>query len=263
VAKLRADAAALPQPFARMMDETGLDIQREIADSSLARTLARLREEITLTCQEKIASRYPFAKGADRDVDLDDFTRMFGPNGVIDQFVGAYVLAGADTSQQPWKWRDDNPLAKKLTPTSLADFALAADIRAAFFGADPGAPGFSYTVTPPAASGPRLEIDATLIAAGSGPTTVPWPGPAENHRTLLTLPPRSNGSAPLLLQSGVWSIYRMLDGARLSNDGAVATFSLGGQQFAYRFTGAPAAGAGGLKPLNLAELRAFHCPGGG
>ena len=147
VANLRADAAGLPQPFDHMMDDAGADIMREIADSNIAGALSTLRADVTQTCQDKIASRYPFAKSADREVDLNDFAHMFGPKGLIDQFVGVYVLASVDTSGPQWKWRDDSPLAGRLTPTALADFALAADIRAAFFGPGQTAPGFSYAVT--------------------------------------------------------------------------------------------------------------------
>ena len=261
VGKLRADAASLPQPFARMMDDAGVDILREISDSSVALTVSRLREKVTFTCQERIASRYPFAKAAQQDVDLDDFARMFGPKGLIDQFIGSYVVAAADTSGAQWKWRDDSQLAKRLTPTALADFQLAADIKAAFFGADPASPGFTFTVTPPSVSAARLEIDQTVINGGAGATTVQWPGPAENHRSLLTL--RSNSErAPILVQPGVWSIYRMLDAARLNSEAAVATFTLGGRDLTYRFSSSPATPGASLKPLNISQLRSFHCPGG-
>ncbi len=263
VEKLKADAATLPPPFARMMDETGLAILREISDSSVALAVSKLREQVTFTCQEKIAGRYPFAKDSGKDVDLDDFSRMFGPTGLIDRFVGTYIVAAADTtSGAPWKWRDDSRLAKALTPTALADFQLAADIKAAFFGADPTAgPGFTMTVTPPNVSGARMEIDATVINGGGGPTTAPWPGPAENHRTMLTMRSTSAG-APILLQSGVWSIYRMLDSAKISGDGTLATFSLGGRDLTFRFVAPPATPGAALKPLNASQLRNFHCPGG-
>ncbi|MGO9672925.1 MAG: type VI secretion system membrane subunit TssM, partial [Methylocella sp.] len=258
VANLRADAAGLPQPFARMMDDAGASVLREIADSNVAGALLALREKVTLACQEKIVNRYPFAKGAERDVELDDFARMFGPEGLIDQFVGAYVLASVDASGPQWKWRDDSPLAARLTPGSLADFALAAEIRAAFFSPAQAAPGFSYTVTPPAAGGGRLEIDATVITSGSGPVTLQWPRAGERHRALLAL--RAEGG-PVLQQSGVWSLFRLLDAAKLSGDGG-ATFSLGGRELAWRFAAAPATPGAGLKPLDLARLRNFHCPGG-
>jgi type VI secretion system protein ImpL len=259
IANLRADAAGLPQPFARMMDDAGADIMREIADSNVAGALATLRQQVTLACQDKIAARYPFAKGAERDVAVDDFARMFGPKGLIDQFVGAYVLASVDASGPQWKWRDDSPLAGRLSPTSLADFALAADIRATFFSPGLTAPGFSYMVTAPAAAGSRLEIDSTVIAGRSGSTNLQWPGAGDNHRALLTLRP---GGSPLVQASGAWALYHLLDAAKLSGDGALATFSSGARELAYRFTAAPATTGAVLKPLDLARLRNFHCPGG-
>ncbi|PNG26426.1 type VI secretion system membrane subunit TssM [Methylocella silvestris] len=261
VGRLKTNAAALPPPFAGMMEQTASDILREVTLSAVARTVAKLREQVTFTCQEKIGGRYPFAKDAERDVELDDFVRMFGPKGLIDQFFGSYVVAFADTSGPQWKWRDGSPLAKEFAPSALADFKIAADIRAAFFGSDPSAPAFSYTVTPPPVSGVRLEIDATLITGSQGATAVQWPGSAENHRTLLTM--RSNAARPpMLLQSGVWSVYRLLDTAKLNADGTQATFNLGGRDLAFRFVSTPANPAAGMRPLNIAQLRAFHCPGG-
>lgn len=261
VEKLRADAAKLPLPFAAMMDDTGADILREITDSNVARTVSKLREQVTFTCQEKIGTRYPFAKNADRDVDLDDFTRMFRPKGLIDQFVSSYILASVDASGPQWKWRNDSALANQLTPTALADFQLAADIKAAFFGAAPASPGFSFTVTPPPVKDARMEIDATVVNGAAGPTTVQWPGSTDNHRTLLALRP-TGGHAPILVQSGIWSIYRMLDAARLNTDATLATFSLGGRELTYRFNATPATPGAALKPLNITQLRNFHCPGG-
>ncbi len=258
VANLRADAAGLPQPFARMMDDAGADISREIADSNVAGALAALKADVTLACQDKIAGRYPFARGAEREVSLDDFVRMFGPKGAIDQFASSYVLASVDASGPQWKWRDDTALAGKLTPTSLADFALAADVRAAFFGPGATAPGFSYAVTPPASAGPRLEIDSTVISGGSAPQTLQWPGAGESHRALLAL---RAGGGPTLQQSGLWAIYRLLDVAKLGGDGA-ATFTFGGRETAFRFNATPATPGAGLKPFDLARLRNFHCPGG-
>jgi type VI secretion system protein ImpL len=114
-------------------------------------------------------------------------------------------------------------------------------------------------VTPPGVSGPRLEIDGTVITNASGPTNLQWPGASENHRAVLAL--RSSGP-PLVQQSGVWSIFRLLDAAKLSSDGALATFSTGGRELAWRFSAAPATPGAGLKPLDLARLRNFHCPGG-
>jgi type VI secretion system protein ImpL len=258
-AKLKADAASLPQPFARMMDDTASDVTREIVDVGLVGTVDKLRGSVASVCQDRIASRFPFRRGAERDVSLEDFARMFGPRGLIDKFVSENVLAAADTSGPEWKWRDDNPLAKALTSAALTDFQIAADIRDSFFAGDAASPSFSYVVTPPPLSAARLEIDATVINGGAGPTTIQWPGQAETHRITLSL---RSSNAPLILQRGVWSIYRMFDIARTSGDGTMAIFSIGGRELQYRFNASPASPGASMKPLNLTQLRRFHCPNG-
>jgi type VI secretion system protein ImpL len=262
VAKLRTDASSLPQPFARMMNETADDVTREVADSAVARTVETLRDAIALTCQDRIASRYPFARDAERDVSLDDFTRIFGPKGLIDRYASEYVLPAADASGPEWKWRDDSALAKQLGPKALADFQRAAEIRDAFFAGDPAAPSFSFSVTAPAVSAAKLDIDGTTITSRSGgSTTVQWPGPAENHRSALTFRPA--GRTPVVIErSGVWSLYRLLDAGRSNSDGTLVTFSLGGRELQYRFNSGPSSSSAALKPLVPAQLRRFRCPNG-
>ncbi|MEJ0095444.1 MAG: type VI secretion system membrane subunit TssM [Methylocella sp.] len=256
VAKLKTDASSLPQPFNHMMEETADDATREIVDLVVARTADKLRNSVTMACRERISSRFPFNRSAARDVSLEDFARMFGPKGLIDQFVSENILPASGAE---WKWRDGSQLAKKLAPTALADFQLAAEIREAFFGADSAVPGFSYAVTPPALRASRLEIDATVINGGAKAITVQWPGPAAIHRTALRL---RSSKAPAIERQGVWSIYRMLDAGRVNGDGTLATFSIGGRDLQYRFNASATSPSATLKPLDLIQLRKFHCPNG-
>lgn len=276
--KLKEDAATLPQPFARMMDETANDVTHEIGDAAFAGTIEKLRATITFACKDRIASRYPFSRNASRDVELDDFARMFGPKGLIDQFIAENVTAAADTSGPEWKWRDESALAKHLAQNALANFQLAAEIRDAFFAADPATPGFSFSVTPPPDSAAKLDIDGTIINGGkrAGATPAPWPGPREKHRAMLTVHPA--GRAPAILErSGVWSIYRLLDAARANSDGTIATFSLAGRELQYRFNLELIASSKNpsstilsrtnssrviLRPLDATQLRRFRCPDG-
>jgi type VI secretion system protein ImpL len=264
VAKLKDDAAGLPQPFARMMIEIADDAAHEIADASVASTIEKLRGSITFTCQDKITGRFPFARDSERDVALDDFARVFGPKGLIDEFSREHVLPAADVSGSEWRWRDDSALAKQLGPKVLADFQRAAEIRDAFFGADSTEPGFSLSVTPPSVSAATLDIDGTRII-GRGrrvsATTAPWPGPTENHRAALTY--RAGRTPAVIERTGVWSLYRLLDAGRANNDWTTVTFSLGGRDLQYRINATPASAGAAFKPLNLTELRRFRCPNGG
>lgn len=260
IAKLKSLSATLPQPFARMMEKTAEDVSHEMGDASVAKTADELRSTITFACQDKIESRYPFARNAEQDVALEDFARMFGPKGLIDQFVSERVLPAVDTSGPQWKWRDDRGLAKKLGAAALAEFQRAAEIRDAFFAAGSAAPGFTYAVTPPAVKGARLEIDDEVIAGRSrSADKEQWPGSSETHRVSLSL---QGSRAPAIERSGPWAIYRLLDAGDSNKDGTFVTFSLAGRELSYRFSSSPASPGAGLKPLDLTQLRKFHCPNG-
>lgn len=259
VGKLRSEAAALPPPFSRMMDKIATDVAAETGDSGLSRAVEVLRDTVTLTCQDKITNRYPFARNADRDVALDDFTHMFGPKGAIDKFTRDYVLPAADTSGSEWKWREGSTLSKRLGATALANFQRAAEIRARFFAEGAGEPSFTFDVTPPPIGAATLEIGSTSVTGrsrGASATSVQWPGSGDSHRAAVSFaPPRRK---PIVLErTGTWALFRLLDAGRVTNDGTNATFSVGGHELRYRL-GSDA----GASPLDLTRLRSFRCPDG-
>jgi type VI secretion system protein ImpL len=261
-AKLKTEASALPRPFAQMFETTADDVTIELADAAAARS-GDVHSAISLTCEERIASRYPFKRSAGQEVTLDDFTRMFGPKGLIDQFVNDHILTAADTSGSEWKWRGDSALSKQLGASGLADFQRAAEVRDAFFGAGASAPGFVFSITPPAVSAAKLEIDGTTIDAdgANGATNVSWPGAAETEHIALSVESRGRAGAALE-RSGVWAIYRMLDAGRVSSDASSVRFSIGGRDLNYRLNATPASPGATFKPLDLTQLRRFRCPNG-
>jgi type VI secretion system protein ImpL len=258
VSKLKNDTDRMPPPFAMMMDTTANDVTREIADSASARRVQVLRDKVTFSCQETIASRYPFSANAEQEVTLADFRRMFGPKGLLDQFATETIIPAADTSGSDWKWHEDAPISRQLSPTALSDFQKAAAIRDSFF-ADGPTPGFTVAVTPPPTTGVKLEIDSTAIYArgNTASTTVQWPGSSEPHRAVLGVE-MPGGRPPLTIEkTGVWALYRVLDTGQVTPDGTLASFTLAGREFKFRFTP-----NNGTKPLALSLLRSFHCPSG-
>ncbi len=262
--QLDTDAQSLPRPFAEMMATTAQDIDREVAVASVSGAVESLRDTITFPCQDRITSRYPFARDADREVGLDDFTLMFGPEGRIAQFASEHLDGAIDRSGPTWKWRDGSPLAKRLAPTALADFQRAAEIRQAFFPAGAKSPGFSVNVTPAKANKAKLEIDGTIVRNSSvktasraaSATAVRWPGQGQTHRAALVVA-ASGGTPTVIERTGQWALFRLLDSARLSTDANVATFNVGGSPLQYRFNS-----NGSVNPLNATKLRNFHCPSG-
>ncbi len=259
VGKLKNDTERLPPPFAMMMDTTGGNVTREIANSAAARRVQVLRDKVTFSCQETITSRYPFAPNASQEVSIADFRRMFGPKGLLDQFASDNIIPVADISGSDWKWHEDSPIARQLSATALADFQKASAIRESFFADGPN-PGFSVAITPPPNGGVKMEVDGTAIYGqprNNASANIQWPGPSETHHALLAVE-TPGGRPPLSIEkTGLWALYRLLDTGQVTPDGSLATFSIAGREFKFRFT--PAAGT---KPLALSLLRTFHCPNG-
>jgi type VI secretion system protein ImpL len=132
-------------------------------------------------CNRALDGRYPLQKSAAADVTLDDFSRLFAPNGLIDGFFNSSLRPFVDTTQDPWKLR--NPADVNVSPEALAQFQRASLIRDMFFGAGT-TPVLRFEITPLSidASSSRavLSIDGQEVVyeGNSGRTiSVQWPGP--------------------------------------------------------------------------------------
>nr|MCU0254883.1 type VI secretion system membrane subunit TssM [Acidobacteriota bacterium] len=86
---------------------------KSVAENSAGLTLGSARNHVNAVwtsqvlpfCKRALANRYPFARGSAQDVTLDDFSRLFGPGGLIDGFFQKYLSAFVDTTQKTWQWR--------------------------------------------------------------------------------------------------------------------------------------------------------------
>jgi type VI secretion system protein ImpL len=280
VVGLRADANRLPSPFADMLLKVAGSFEGDLTNSSHDQLARELGNQVTSTCEQIVANRYPFVRGSDREVPLADFGRLFGPNGAIDRFFTQNLAPLVDMSKGEWTWRQDSALARTLSPATLAEFHRAAQIRDTFFATGGTIPSIVLSVTPPVPVGSeavKLEVNGSMVeskqaaAAGSPPVsavaTIQWPG-AGSNRTAITVSQEAGGGSGLLStqssvqpstlgRNGVWSLFRMVDAgsAVKRGDRVVATFFVGGRELQYQF------GAGSLQnPLSLPALKDFHCP---
>jgi type VI secretion system protein ImpL len=287
VASLRANANRLPPPFSDLMLKAAGTFEGDLTNSSRAQLSRALGDQVVGACQQIVTNRYPFVRGSTQEVPLTDFGRLFGQGGVFDRFFQQNLRELVDTSRADWTWRQDNVLARTLTPATLREFQRAAQIRDAFFGTGGSMPSINLAVIAPNVSQSgmvaKLDVNGTVVESKSGtnsPVAVPWPGP-NLARTTITVsqdtgaqqqapPPRPTFGAPppppqvasaaapsTLERTGAWSLFRMLDAAspKRQGDWIVATFIVGGVELQYRF------GGGGVQnALSLPALRDFRCP---
>jgi type VI secretion system protein ImpL len=286
VSSLRANANRLPPPFSDLMLKAAGSFEGDLTNSSHAQLSRSLGDQVTGSCQQIVPNRYPFTRGSAQEVPLAEFGKLFSPGGIIDRFFAQNLTTLVDTSQREWMWRQDNALARTLSPATLREFQRAAQIRDAFFSTGGSMPSINLGVVPPPSTAggmaAKLDINGTVVESKTGsaaPVAVPWPG-AGTNRTAITVgpdqspqqpPPRPTFGAPpppqltpagepsVLERQGPWSLFRMLDIASPTRQGdrILATFIVGGTSLQYRFS------VGSVQnPLSLPALREFRCPTG-
>ncbi len=266
VVNLRANASRLPRPVARMVNAAVDDFEGDAASNSLAQLNQMLNSTVSQQCESVIANRYPFAKDSERDVPMQDFARIFAPNGVVDRFFAQNLAPMADMSGKEWAWKEDTALGRELSKSALKEFQRATEIRDAFFPQGGVMPAVSLTVTPYSLNGEAdmalMNVNGQIVQStqvGGLPVTMQWPGSMSGGTVSITLTPEIPGRVSAVLTEGGWAFMRLLEYGSVSKteDGMRARFVIGGRDVVYTFQVGSVA-----NPFFLPALTQFSCPTG-
>ena len=193
---------------------------------------------------------------------MDNFARFFGPGGDMDRYFTEYLEPYVERSPDGLRFRQDKPLAGRMSTAALLQFQRAEVIRQAFFAGGGTEPGVDITVTQvdahPTVESAMLSINDAIIptVVGSLPQTVAWPGAGK--ATVLQLSPALDRPSQMRFEGSAWTFMQFLDAASSANqqgDTLRATFTIGGRSITYDFT------INAVKnPFTMRELREFECP---
>lgn len=214
IRQLEFQSRDLPYPFNSWL----LDISRDtsnITKNSANRHLNEIwKSKVLREYNAAIVGRYPFAPQADKEVNMKDFTRFFGPNGTIDSFFNSYVAPSVDISSSPWKFEKDIGIGNE----ALKMFEHAYQIQTAFFDRGSDTPRIEFGLRPleldRTVSSLMIEIDGQSMTYRHGPLKVTnfiWPGASGQSKTRVVFTPPSGGRSINTTYQGEWSLYRMLD----------------------------------------------------
>jgi type VI secretion system protein ImpL len=266
---LQAEAARDPQPVQRWLAGLALsgNTQRSGGAKKAAAEAFNAPGGPASLCKQAVSGRYPFTAGAANDIPLDDFGRLFSPNGMINQFFNQQLRPFVDTSGETWKAQAVAGVAPPIAPADLAQFQRAAAIGDLFFAGGAAQPNVRFDVTPDTLdSGAKqvtLDLDGLVVTYAHGPqrpTSVTWPGANRmNSARLVFDPPPSNGGG-VLQAAGPWALFRLFDQGKLqqagSSDRYTLSFRLGDRQASFLIRAGSV-----LNPFAPGMLHDFRCPG--
>ena len=262
--QIKIDAANAPEPIRSVLDNLAGNSAR-VSSLQLREGLSReVRAQVGEFCAQATAGRYPFEVNSARDVTLDDFAKLFGPNGKFEQMqtkLAPYV----DTSRKPWSFRPVDGVPLGADVGTLPQFQRAAVIRETFFGPGGGVVTTKLEFKPvemdAALREITIDIDGQIVRYAHGPqipAAVQWPGPRGTGVVrVMAQPAGSTG----LVAEGPWALYRLFDRVSIqpgaSPEKFRAIFDIDGRKAVFDVTTSSV-----RNPFRLPELRGFQCPQG-
>jgi type VI secretion system protein ImpL len=265
VVNLRGTISRLPKPFATMVSEVVEEFEGAEASSSKSQLNQALAADITKLCQRVAAGKYPFARDADSDTQISEFTQLFGPNGLMDKFFDEHLASLANITGDVWDWQKDTRFGRELSRDTLRQFQRAAEIRNAFFADGSPTPSVQVTIAPHTISKDAealLVINQLVIQtsmAGNTPQTIAWPGEGTTNSARLSIFPEIPGRDSSIEKNGPWALMRLIDTGSVAQEGddLVVRFVIGGREVSYSIRVGSS-----YNPLFLPALREFNCPTG-
>lgn len=265
IIRLQERAKRIPGPMQRWAAQITTGSSGITADGTRASINARWQSQILPFCEQAIENRYPFKKNSKADVAIQDFTKLFGPGGLIDAFFNEQLLKHVDTRARPWAWKSINNTDLGISPAVLKQLQNAAEIRDAFFNGN-ATPSVNFQLTPealdPKAQKVTLEIDGQTVEfqhsqGAPKPVAVKWPGAVGIARVVFQPPANNVGNA--VSKDGPWGWFRLLSAAELRktnvSDRSRVIFNVGGRIAIFQMQSGSV-----LNPFNLPALSKFSCP---
>ncbi|WBS00578.1 type VI secretion system membrane subunit TssM [Pseudoduganella sp. SL102] len=264
--KVKAQGGLMPEPVRSIL----LTLASGSASQALGLTRSNLNQAMGATlgefCNNAVTGRYPFTKGSPRDVTQDDFSRLFAPGGMIDDFFQKNLAQYVNTNTRPWSFRSVGDATMGGSSGALLQFQRAQVIRDVFFRGGAAA-GMRLELKPVMMDASitqfTLDVDGQLVKYSHGPQVpaqVQWPGPRGSTQVRLQVTPPSAAGASGRTYEGAWALFRLFDQAQVDGTGQpekfVATFNVDGRRTQFEVLTSSV-----RNPFRLAELEQFRCPG--
>lgn len=264
IRRIQLEASRQPEPLKQWLNSLVRESNMVFVRDARQRFNQVWRASVAGFCRQAIDSRYPIAPNSPDDINVSDFSRYFGPSGLLEEFFNRYLAGFIDTSVKPWALIENAGAKLEVPDQVVRYFERAADIRQTFFMGGANQPYFSFQITPlqldASASQSLIEMGDQRLVYQHGPTRLTqmvWPptGGLERSRfSIRTLSGNSTGIAT----DGPWAWFRLIDKgetqATSTRDRFRVSFQSDGLQASYEIKAGSV-----INPFNKQLMRSLGC----
>jgi type VI secretion system protein ImpL len=225
--RLKLLSQGAPAPLASVLEGVANYADTLRVQGARAHLAALWASAVAPACRQALDGRYPLVRASTLDAAPDDFGRILGPGGLIDDFFQKNLQNDVDMSGPQWRWR---PEARSLGMSDdvLAQFQRAAQIRDALFrdGGRNVSVRFSARLIKldPAVKRFVLDVDGQQLVAtpdeASASAAFQWPSGKGTGQAHVEFDPSPGAAAAASLhREGSWALFRLLDAASVEPAG--------------------------------------------
>lgn len=211
---LQSVANTQPIPLRTWLLEIRMSVS-QLLEGNFDKTLDKLwKSRVLDVYQRKIKNRYPLRGNPSKSIPSGDFSRFFGPDGIMESFFEEHLAATTDQTGKNWKSVDS--IASPVSDRALKQFQLAGKIRDSFFPESGHRPSMTFILKPIETTfnvlKVSLDLDGTKLNYNTGGTARPismsWPGPGRTGYVSLQITTEDNQTLSFSSE-GEWALIEM------------------------------------------------------
>ncbi len=263
--RLQVESSRYPEPVDTWMLQLAVNSRAAVFGGARAQLDDRWQSQVLPMCRQAVNNRYPFVKDSPRDITLQDFAMLFGPEGTIPGFFSEYLQQFADITANEWRWRTFGNSSIGISNQVLSQFQRAATIQEIYFQDGSRLPSVSFQLQPTYMDANvtsfELELGNQVYTYRHDPPRLrPAQWPAASDSGLVRISFEDSSGLPLTTTiNGPWAWFRLLDTAEVevrSNDLVEVTFTDRGRRSTWELHANTI-----LNPFIMEPISQFRCPG--
>ncbi|WP_168788019.1 type VI secretion system membrane subunit TssM [Paraburkholderia aromaticivorans] len=265
LSKLKLAGQTQPAPLAAIAATLSAAGGELLQGGERARLNALWTSSVGQLCHSALDGRYPLVRTSTRDAAADDFSKLFSPGGLIDDFFQKNLANLVDSSMPVWQWRAGAvPLG--LSRDVLAQFQRAAQIRDAFFRNGGRDVSIRFGIKPlsfdPSLTQVTLDLDGQQLVVTHDAlqsAQFQWPSGKNTGRARVDFTPPPVGQITSFDASGPWALLHLIDAGKLETTSQADRFRLSFDS-AGRKAIVELDAYSVVNPFRRAALEQFSCP---
>jgi len=261
--RLKTEASRLPAPLGAMIASIATTSSQQTTSLVRSQIGANLNATVGDFCRQAVSGRYPLNPRAAHDVTPQDFARLFGPAGLMDDFFNRNLAPIVDTTT--WTFKRNIDGSQTGGHGSLSAFQRASTIRQVFFAQGGSLPSLRMEVKvlemDPNISSMALDVDGTVLRYAHGPQisqTIVWPGPGGRQQVSLQVSDKFGGQNAITAQ-GSWALHRFFDRLTVAATSRPEAFTAAAMVDGKKVV-LEVRTSGVHNPFRLAQMQSFACP---